>query len=78
MLKVNDEKILKEISGLKAQLSDLAEKAKANADKLTDIPDDLRDQIRTELLKEYGKPYQDKLDYLMQFVAEEAEPQPAE
>jgi Mg/Co/Ni transporter MgtE len=78
MLKVNDEKILKEISGLKAQLSDLAEKAKANADKLTDIPDDFKDKIRQELLAEYGREPQDKLDYLMTFVDEEAEPQPTE
>lgn len=78
MLKVNDDKVLKFIDDYSSKLGELSEKAKENADKLTDIPDDLREQIRTELLKEYGKPYQDKLDYLMQFVAEEVEPQPAE
>lgn len=74
MLKVNDDKVLKFINDYRSKLGELCEKAKENADKLTDIPDDLREQIRIELLKEYGKPYQDKLDYLMQFVDEEVEP----
>lgn len=78
MEKVNEEKFFAEVNSLRNTMASIAQKAKDNSNKLADIPDDLREQIRTELLKEYGKPYQDKLDYLMQFVAEEAEPQPTE
>lgn len=78
MEKVNEEKFFAEVNSLRNTMASIAQKAKDNSNKLADIPDDLREQIRTELLKEYGKPYQDKLDYLMQFVDEEAEPQPTE
>ena len=78
MLKVNDDKVLKFIDNYRSKLGELSEKAKENADKLTDIPDDLREQIRIELFKEYGKPYEDKHDYLMQFVDEEVDPHPTE
>lgn len=73
MEKVNEEKFFAEVNSLRNTMASIAQKAKDNSNKLADVPDDLREQIRIELLKEYGKDYQSKLDYLMTFVDKIAE-----
>ena len=70
MKKVNEEKFFAEVNSLRNTMASIAHKANDNSNKLADIPDDLREQIRIELLKEYGKDYQSKLAYLMTFVDE--------
>lgn len=68
MEKVNEEKFFAEVNSLRNTMASIVQKANDNSNKLADIPDDLREQIRVELINEYGKEYKSKLDYLMTFV----------